>query len=72
VVATSGTLAAIGGVASVGTTTPHAHLIGESGDQLGLKSTPALLARTHKTAAAVFLDGQHAEDLTTDDYPGHH
>jgi hypothetical protein len=31
VLGTSGTLAAIGGVASVGTTTPHAHLIGESG-----------------------------------------
>ena len=34
-------------------------------DQLGLKSTLALLSRTHKTAVAVFLDGpQHADDPT--------
>ena len=38
-------------------------------DQLGLISTLALLARTHKTAVAVFLDGpQHADDPTRDDY----
>lgn len=37
-------------------------------DQRGLKSTLDLLARTHKTAIAVFLDGaQHAEDPTGDD-----
>lgn len=38
-------------------------------DQLGLKSTLALLSRTHKTAVAVFLDGpQHTDDPTRDDY----
>jgi hypothetical protein len=40
-------------------------------DQLGLKSTLALLERTHLTAVAVFLDGPaHADDPTADDYPG--
>jgi hypothetical protein len=38
-------------------------------DQLGLKSTLALLSRTNKTAVAVFLDGpQHTDDPTRDDY----
>jgi hypothetical protein len=40
-------------------------------DQLGLKSTLALLSRAHKTAIAVFLDGaEHAEDPTAGHYPG--
>jgi hypothetical protein len=40
-------------------------------DQLGLKSTLALLSSTHKTAVAVFLDGpQHAADPTAGDYAG--
>jgi hypothetical protein len=39
-------------------------------DQLGLTSTLTLLSRTHKTAAAVFLDGpQYAEDPTAGDDP---
>lgn len=38
-------------------------------DQLGLKSTLALLTRMHQTAVAVFLDGpDHAADPTADDY----
>ena len=38
-------------------------------DQLGLKSTLALLTRMHQTAVAVFLDGpDHAADPTRDDY----
>jgi hypothetical protein len=38
-------------------------------DQVGLKSTLALLTRMHRTAVAVFLDGpQHAADPTDDDY----
>jgi hypothetical protein len=38
-------------------------------DQRGLKSTLALLTRTHQTAIAVFLDGpQHAADPTAQDY----
>jgi hypothetical protein len=38
-------------------------------DQIGLKSTVALLSRTHKTAVAVFLDGsEHTGDPTSDDY----
>jgi hypothetical protein len=38
-------------------------------DKLGLKSTLALLSRTHKTALAVFLDGpQHTGDPTAHDY----
>jgi hypothetical protein len=38
-------------------------------DQLGLKSTLALLSRTHNTAVAVFLDGpEHADDPTRDNY----
>ena len=40
-------------------------------DQLGLKTTLALLSRTHTTAVAVFLDGPaHATDPTDQDYPG--
>jgi hypothetical protein len=40
-------------------------------DQLGLKSTTAILARTHKTAVAVFLDGpQHADDFAAEHYQG--
>lgn len=42
-------------------------------DQLGLKSSLALLTRTHATAVAVFLDGpQHADDPTRDDYQRPH
>jgi hypothetical protein len=38
-------------------------------DRLGLSSALALLARTHTTAVAVFLDGgEHAADPTSDDY----
>jgi hypothetical protein len=38
-------------------------------DQLGLKSTLALLTRMHQTAVAVFLDGpEHAADPADDDY----
>lgn len=38
-------------------------------DQLGLKSTLALLTRMHQTAVAVFLDGpEHAADPTDGDY----
>ena len=38
-------------------------------DQLGLKSTLALLSRMHQTAVAVFLDGpEHAADPTDGDY----
>jgi hypothetical protein len=38
-------------------------------DQLGLKSTLALLSRTHQTAVAVFLDGpDHTGDPTADDH----
>ena len=40
-------------------------------DQLGLKTTLALLSRTHTTAVAVFLDGPaHATDPTAEQYPG--
>lgn len=38
-------------------------------DQLALKSTLALLSRTHHTAVAIFLDGNdYADDPTSDDY----
>lgn len=38
-------------------------------DQVGLKSTQALLTRAHHTAIAVFLDGpDHADDPTSDEY----
>jgi hypothetical protein len=38
-------------------------------DQIGLKSTLALLSRTHRTATAVFLDGpEHTDDPTAEDY----
>jgi hypothetical protein len=38
-------------------------------DQIGLKSTLALLSRTHRTATAVFLDGpEHTDDPTAENY----
>jgi len=39
-------------------------------DHAGLKSTMALLSRTHHSAAAVFRNGpQHTDNPTPDDYP---
>jgi hypothetical protein len=40
-------------------------------DHLGLTSALTLMTRTHKTAAAVFLDGPaHADDPNALDYRG--